>query len=143
MSVKWHRIFPRTFLQFLKISLKITRDFYRNMKKIYSKGYFPFLWNYFLIFLKIFKYFSDFSNYYPGFSNFLIFAKIFPKFSKNYFNASLCSKILHKNLKNSTFSKFFKNFFTNDKLKIHYNEILKWEPLKTFIHNYLWKNVEV
>ncbi len=60
MSLKLRRTFSKNFLQFRKIFQKITRNFYQNVQKIYSKSYFLFLRNSFLIFLKIFKYFCKF-----------------------------------------------------------------------------------
>ncbi len=61
-------IFPKIYLQFLRIFPKMTQSFYENVWKIYSKNCFLFLWNFFLIFLKIFKYF------------FIFFFQVLPRF---------------------------------------------------------------
>ncbi len=140
MSLKLHLIFPKTFFQFLKIFLKITRNFNRNVYKIYLKNYFLFPRISFLIFLKIFKYvFNFFPSVTQDFFTFTLLQNfsqkllqnfsVFPNFTKNF-------RILTSALK--WFATVFQNFFTTYKNSKLHCYVCKAPPrkLKVFLKFY-------
>ncbi len=91
------------FLQFLKISQKIIRNFY--VENLFKK-LFPISSKLLFNFMKIFQvFFQFFSKCYPDFSYFYIYVKFLPSFLKNYCKIFPYSKI---NLRTPM---FYQSFF--------------------------------